>query len=177
VQARLSPRRSSAMLRLLCGFCLSTSRKVVELLKPNDVARQLAVSRAWVYEAARTGGFRRFGSEGPTGRFASSRKTSRHGLRPLDRSGCRLQRTRYRGAESNPARGPRAPAPELGLERGRRPRISSHCSERSRSRCSVHRCVRRAAPGIRADQSIEPAGTIHSLRWPVTAAIRSKSAS
>ena len=27
----------------------------VELLKPNDLARQLAVSRAWVYEAARTG--------------------------------------------------------------------------------------------------------------------------
>ena len=27
----------------------------MELLKPNDIARQLAVSRAWVYEAARTG--------------------------------------------------------------------------------------------------------------------------
>jgi excisionase family DNA binding protein len=27
----------------------------VDLLRPNDVARQLAVSRAWVYEAARTG--------------------------------------------------------------------------------------------------------------------------
>lgn len=27
----------------------------MELLKPNDVARQLAVSRAWVYQAARTG--------------------------------------------------------------------------------------------------------------------------
>jgi excisionase family DNA binding protein len=27
----------------------------VNLLKPNDVARQLSVSRAWVYEAARTG--------------------------------------------------------------------------------------------------------------------------
>lgn len=27
----------------------------MNLLKPNDVARQLAVSRAWVYEAARTG--------------------------------------------------------------------------------------------------------------------------
>ncbi|MBV9418107.1 MAG: helix-turn-helix domain-containing protein [Solirubrobacterales bacterium] len=27
----------------------------MEPLKPNDVARQLAVSRAWVYEAARTG--------------------------------------------------------------------------------------------------------------------------
>jgi excisionase family DNA binding protein len=30
-------------------------RHSVDLLKPNDVARQLAVSRAWVYEAARTG--------------------------------------------------------------------------------------------------------------------------
>ena len=28
-----------------------------------------------------------------------------------------------------------------------------------------------------ACQSIEPAGTIHSVRWPVTLAIRSKSAS
>jgi excisionase family DNA binding protein len=27
----------------------------VDLLKPNDVAKKLAVSRAWVYEAARTG--------------------------------------------------------------------------------------------------------------------------
>ena len=27
----------------------------MNLLKPNDVARQLSVSRAWVYEAARTG--------------------------------------------------------------------------------------------------------------------------
>jgi excisionase family DNA binding protein len=27
----------------------------LELLKPNDVAEMLAVSRAWVYEAARTG--------------------------------------------------------------------------------------------------------------------------
>jgi excisionase family DNA binding protein len=27
----------------------------VDLLKANDVARRLAVSRAWVYEAARTG--------------------------------------------------------------------------------------------------------------------------
>lgn len=29
--------------------------KAVELLKPNDVAQMLAVSRAWVYEAARSG--------------------------------------------------------------------------------------------------------------------------
>jgi hypothetical protein len=28
-----------------------------------------------------------------------------------------------------------------------------------------------------AGQSVEPAGTTHSLRWPVTAAMRSKSAS
>lgn len=27
----------------------------MDLLKPNDVAKKLAVSRAWVYEAARTG--------------------------------------------------------------------------------------------------------------------------
>lgn len=27
----------------------------MNLLKPNDVAKRLAVSRAWVYEAARTG--------------------------------------------------------------------------------------------------------------------------
>ena len=27
----------------------------MELLKPNDVARWLAVSRAWIYDAARTG--------------------------------------------------------------------------------------------------------------------------
>jgi hypothetical protein len=31
--------------------------------------------------------------------------------------------------------------------------------------------------GNNVDQSIEPGGTTHSLRWPVTAAIRSKSAS
>jgi excisionase family DNA binding protein len=40
----------------------------VELLKPNDVARQLAVSRAWVYEAARTGripSIRIGGKDGP----------------------------------------------------------------------------------------------------------------
>jgi excisionase family DNA binding protein len=29
--------------------------KAIELLKPNEVAQMLAVSRAWVYEAARSG--------------------------------------------------------------------------------------------------------------------------
>jgi excisionase family DNA binding protein len=38
------------------------------LLRPNDVARLLSVSRAWVYEAARTGripSFRLGGEDGP----------------------------------------------------------------------------------------------------------------
>lgn len=38
------------------------------LLRPNDVARLLSVSRAWVYEAARTGripSFRLGGADGP----------------------------------------------------------------------------------------------------------------
>jgi excisionase family DNA binding protein len=38
------------------------------LLRPNDVARQFAVSRAWVYEAARTGripSVRLGGDDGP----------------------------------------------------------------------------------------------------------------
>jgi excisionase family DNA binding protein len=40
----------------------------MELLKPNDVARWLAVSRAWVYNAARTGripSIRIGGEDGP----------------------------------------------------------------------------------------------------------------
>jgi excisionase family DNA binding protein len=40
----------------------------MELLKPNDVARWLAVSRAWVYDAARTGripSIRIGGEDGP----------------------------------------------------------------------------------------------------------------
>jgi excisionase family DNA binding protein len=40
----------------------------VQLLKPNDVAQQLAVSRSWVYEAARTGripSIRIGGEDGP----------------------------------------------------------------------------------------------------------------
>lgn len=43
----------------------------VELLKPNDVARRLAVSRSWVYEAASAGRipFVRIGGEGGPLRF------------------------------------------------------------------------------------------------------------
>jgi excisionase family DNA binding protein len=44
------------------------------LLRPNDVARLLAVSRAWVYEAARTGripSFRLGSDDGPL-RFVAS---------------------------------------------------------------------------------------------------------
>jgi excisionase family DNA binding protein len=51
-----------------CLFGLVQTRKIVELLKPNDIARQLAVSRAWVYEAARTGripSIRIGGKDGP----------------------------------------------------------------------------------------------------------------
>src|SRR5438270_8546196 len=47
-------RSSSATLSLFCLFGV-WQRHIVDLLKPNDLARQLAVSRAWVYEAARTG--------------------------------------------------------------------------------------------------------------------------
>lgn len=45
-----------------------------KLLRPNDVARLLAVSRAWVYEAARTGripSVRLGGEDGPL-RFVAS---------------------------------------------------------------------------------------------------------
>ena len=34
---------------------LTRRRSAMDLLKPNELARQLAVSRAWVYEAARSG--------------------------------------------------------------------------------------------------------------------------
>jgi excisionase family DNA binding protein len=43
-------------------------RGLSPLLRPNDVARLLSVSRAWVYEAARTGripSFRLGGEDGP----------------------------------------------------------------------------------------------------------------
>jgi excisionase family DNA binding protein len=43
-------------------------RKFVDLLRPNELARRLAVSRAWVYEAARTGripSVRIGGADGP----------------------------------------------------------------------------------------------------------------
>jgi excisionase family DNA binding protein len=45
----------------------------VELLRPNDVARQLAVSRSWVYEAASAGRipFVRVGGEGGPLRFVT----------------------------------------------------------------------------------------------------------
>src|SRR5438105_5787352 len=36
-------------------LAFAKAKTLVNLLKPNDVARRLAVSRAWVYEAARTG--------------------------------------------------------------------------------------------------------------------------
>jgi predicted DNA-binding transcriptional regulator AlpA len=45
-----------------------TERWKCELLKPNDVARWLAVSRAWVYDAAKTGripSIRIGGEDGP----------------------------------------------------------------------------------------------------------------
>ena len=44
------------------------ARALSPLLRPNDVARLLSVSRAWVYEAARTGripSFRLGGEDGP----------------------------------------------------------------------------------------------------------------
>jgi excisionase family DNA binding protein len=44
------------------------ARVLSPLLRPNDVARLLSVSRAWVYEAARTGripSFRLGGEDGP----------------------------------------------------------------------------------------------------------------
>jgi excisionase family DNA binding protein len=43
-------------------------RALTPLMRPNDVARLLSVSRAWVYEAARTGripSFRLGGEDGP----------------------------------------------------------------------------------------------------------------
>ena len=48
-------------------------RALPALLRPNDVARLLAVSRAWVYEAARTGRIPsvRLGDDGPL-RFVAS---------------------------------------------------------------------------------------------------------
>ena len=51
---------------LVIAYQLCSTR--MELLKPNDVARWLAVSRAWVYDAARTGripSIRIGGEDGP----------------------------------------------------------------------------------------------------------------
>lgn len=68
-------------------------RPGVELLKPNDVARRLAVSRSWVYEAASAGRipFVRIGGESGPLRFvpedvdawlAESRASWTPGARP-----------------------------------------------------------------------------------------------
>jgi excisionase family DNA binding protein len=61
-------RRRQALLYLCFAYLACCKNKIVDLLKANDVARRLAVSRAWVYEAARTGripSVRIGGQEGP----------------------------------------------------------------------------------------------------------------
>src|ERR1035437_747280 len=74
----------------------SSASSRADLLRPNDVARLLSVSRAWVYEAARTGripSFRLGGEDGPL-RFVAEdierwlagagcpAETTAHGQRP-----------------------------------------------------------------------------------------------
>jgi predicted DNA-binding transcriptional regulator AlpA len=49
------------------------------LLKPNDLERRLAVSRAWVYEAAKSGRIPSVRMAASTDRFGSSRRTSSDG--------------------------------------------------------------------------------------------------
>ena len=98
----------------------------MDLLKPNDVAQKLAVSRAWVYEAARTGripSVRIGGEDGPL-RFvpedidawlAEARASWLPNGRKRDDASGRSSSAPRRRRQAPPAAGSRRPADQQSL--------------------------------------------------------------
>ncbi|MGH2874303.1 MAG: helix-turn-helix domain-containing protein, partial [Solirubrobacteraceae bacterium] len=115
-------RHPSALTYHCFAYLAQCNRKPVDLLKASDVAQRLAVSRAWVYEAARSGripSVRIGGEDGPL-RFvpedidqwlAEARAEWSPALRRFGRAAA--AKTGERRPRTNTARRPKSKSPAV----------------------------------------------------------------